>query len=204
MIILSRGADGSPNIDPSDAPQSATLNGNRIFEQTSIHEYDFVGIVDYRFYFKNGVLYTSIHSDMAFVGISAQPLREETPAFYYPKLNRSPRMLYSFKTDPIEVLNLPRKPEKQKDNLVLQLSPVLLMIAVTVVTRSGIVEGLGTGNPAFLIFSLATMAVGIVTSVLSFIYNRKQYKLSLEQWNKDYTVYIAKKRHEIEEEQDYI
>lgn len=201
LITLSRRADGSLNIDPSNAPQSATLNGNRIFVQTAIYEYDFVGVADYSFYFKNGVLYTSMRSDMAFVGVSAQPLREETPAFDYPKLNRSPRMLYSFKTDPIEILNPPQKPEKPKDNLVLQLSPALLMIAVTVVTRSGIIEGLGTGNPAFLIFSLATMAVGIVTSVFSFISNRKQYKLSLEQWNRDYTAYIAKKRLEIEEEQ---
>lgn len=201
LLTLSRKADGSLNIDPSDAPKSATLNGNRIFAKTSIYEYDFIGIADHSFYFKNGVLYTSMRNDIDFVGVSAQPLREETPAFDYPKLNRSPRMLYSFKTDPIEILNPPQKPEKPKDNLVLQLSPALLMIAVTVVTRSGIIEGLGTGNPAFLIFSLATMAVGIVTSVLSFIYNRKQYKLSLEQWNSDYTAYIAKKRREIEEEQ---
>ena len=201
LIVLSRRADGSLDIDPTNAPQSATLNGNRIFEQTAVHEYDFIGIADYSFYFKNGILYTSMRSDIAFVGVSAQPLREETPAFDYPKLNRSPRMLYFFKTNPIEILNPPQKPEKPKDNLVLQLSPALLMIAVTVVTRSGIIEGLGTGNPAFLIFSLATMAVGIVTSVLSFVHNRKQYKLSLEQWNKDYTAYIAKKRQEIEEEQ---
>ena len=201
LIILSRRTDGLLDIDPSNAPKSATVNGNRIFEQTPIHEYDFVGIADYSFYFKNGVLYTSMRSDMAFVGVSDQPLREETPAFDYPKLNRSPRMLYSFKTDPIEILNPPQKPEKPKDNLALQLSPALLMIAVTVTTRSGIIDGLGTGNPAFLIFSLATMAVGIVTSILSFVYNRKQYKLSLKQWNKDYTAYIAKKRHEIVEEQ---
>lgn len=201
MITLSRRADGSFSIDPSNAPRSATLNGNRIFSQTTINEYDFVGIADYSFYFKNGVLYTSMRGDMVFAGASAQPLREETPAFDYPKLNRSPRMLYSFNSDPIEVLNPPQKPEKPKDNLVLQLSPALLMIAVTVVTRSGIIEGLGSGNPAFLIFSLATMAVGIVTSVLSFVYNRKQYKASLEQWNKDYADYIAKKRLEIEEEQ---
>lgn len=200
-ITLSRRADGSFDIDPTNAPKSATLNGNRIFAHTSICEYDFVGIADYNFYFKNGVLYTAMRSDMDFSGVSAQPLREETPAFDYPKLNRSPRMLYSFNSDPIEILSPPQKPEKPKDNLVLQLSPALLMIAVTVITRSGIIEGLGSGNPAFLIFSLATMAVGIFTSVLSFVYNRKQYKLSLEQWNKDYTTYIAKKRHEIEEEQ---
>ena len=201
-ITLLRQPDGTFELDPVQAPLSATLNGNRIVEAVLVQEYDFLGLADYSFYYRNGVIYTTMRNDMKFNGISAQPLRDETPAFEYPRLNRSPRMLYSFDTAPIEVLNPPQKPEKPRDNLVLQLSPALLMIAVTVVTRSGIIGGLGTGNPAFLIFSLATMAVGIFTSVFSFIHNRKQYGKSLEQWNLDYTVYISKKRQEIEAEQE--
>lgn len=200
-ITLIRNKNGGFQLDPTSAKKSATLNGNRIFDVTTVGEYDFIGVADYVFYLKNGVLYTALRDDIAFNSVSAQPLRDETPAFDYPKLNRSPRMLYAFDKTPIEILNPPQKPEKSRDNLVLQLSPALLMIAVTVVTRSGIIQGLGNGNPSFLIFSLATMAVGIFTSVISFIYNRKGYKKSLEEWEKDYRTYIENKRKEIEVEQ---
>lgn len=185
-------------IDPSHAPKSATLNGIRIFQRTEAAEYDFIGIADYSFYFKNQVLYTAGRGDLEFSGISSQPLRNETPAFCYPKFNRSPRMLYSLDTEPIQILNPPEKPEKPRDNLVLQLLPALLMLAVTVLTRSGLIGGMGSGNAAFLIFSVATMAVGIFTSVLSFVHSRNCYKKDVAQWEADYLAYIEAKRRELE------
>ena len=201
-INLSRGQGGNFFIDATHAPTSATHNGIRIFDnKTTLREYDFIGIADYSFYFKNNVLYTAIRGDMRFNGISTQPLRDETPAFDYPKLNRSPRMLYAFNTDPIEILIPPKKPDKPRDNIIMQFAPALLMIAVVVVTRSGMIGGLGTGNPAFLIFSLATMAVGVMTSVMTFVYNRKRYKKDLNAWHADYAAYIVGKRKEIESEQ---
>lgn len=199
-ITLTRGQDGKLIVDASHAPNSATLNGMRIFDQTVVEEYDFIGLADYSFYYKNQVLYTAMRDDLRISGVSAQPLRDETPAFNYPKLNRSPRMLYAFNNDPIEILNPPKKPDKPRDNLVLQLTPALAMIAVTVLTRSGIIEGLGSGNPALMIFSLSTAAVGILTSILSIVYSRKRYKKEVAQWKADYTAYIANKRREIEME----
>ena len=200
-ITLTKGQNGKLIIDAAHAPAGATLNGVRIFDKASVEEFDFIGLADYSFYYKNQVLYTAMRTDLHISGISSQPLRDETPAFNYPKLNRSPRMLYSFNTDPIEVLNPPKKPEKPRDNLVLQLTPALAMIAVTVITRSGLIQGLSTGNPAFLIFSIATAAVGILTSILSIVYSRKRYKKDLAEWEADYTAYIANKRREIEAEQ---
>ena len=201
-ITLDRRPDGGYDVDAGHAPASATLNGIRLFGKAQAGEYDFIGIADYSFYFKNQVLYTAKREDMRMSGISSQPLREETPAFDYPKLNRSPRMLYDFDTRPVEILNPPQKPDKPRDNLVLQLSPALLMMAVTVLTRSGLIGGTASGNPTFLIFSVATMAVGIVTSVISFIHNRKRYEKDLAEWNQDYAAYVSAKRQEIEAGQD--
>lgn len=200
-ISLVRGKSGGIIFDPANAPTSATLNGVRIFERVRIEEYDFIGVADYCFYYKNQVLYTALRSDMHIIGITSQPLRDDTPAFEYPKLNRSPRMLFAPDTSPIEILDPPQKPTKPRDNLVLQLAPALLMMAVIVITRSGMIDGLSMGNPAFLIFSISSMAVGFLTSIMSFIYNRRRYKKDLEEWNADYQAYIFKKRHEIESEQ---
>lgn len=199
-ITLTRDPGGQLTIDVSHAPNSVTLNGVRLIEEATVEEFDFIGIADYCFYYKNQVLYTTMRDDLRISGIYSQPLRDETPAFNYPKLNRSPRMLYSFNTEPIEILNPPKKPDKPRENLVLQLTPALAMIAVIVLTRSGLIGGLYTGNPAFLIFSLSTAAVGIFTSILSIVYNRRRYKKELAEWKADYTAYIANKRKEIEAE----
>ena len=200
-ITLTREHSGFYTLDPTHAPNSATRNGIRLFEKTAIQEYDFIGIADYSFYFKNQVLYTVMRDDLRIIGIPSQPLRAETPAFSYPKLNRSPRMIYKFEKNPIEILNPPEKPAKPHDNIIMQFAPALLMITVVVVTRSGMIQGLGTGNLALMIFSLASMAVGILTSIFSLIHNRKRYKSDLAAWNADYTAYIANKRLEIERAQ---
>ncbi len=108
--------------------------------------------------------------------------------------------MYSFQSDPIEVLDPDKKPDKPRENLVMQLSPALAMMAVTVITRSGIIGGLSMGNPSFLIFSLSSMTVGIMTTILSIVNNRKQYKTDLARWHQDYDAYIAGKRQEVETE----
>lgn len=199
-LTLTAAQGGRFTLDVSHAAD-ATLNGVRQLASCSVGEYDFIGIADYSFYLKNQLLYTHGRLDLALRGISSQPLREETAAFCYPKLNRSPRMRYVFDREPIEILNPPAKPAKPKDNLVLQLSPALAMLAVTFLTRSGIIGGARSNNLSFLIFSVATMAVGIFTTILSFVHNRSQYKKALAEWYKDYQTYIDAKRREIQAEQ---
>ncbi len=199
-LTLSRTSEGRLMMNGSQALLSATLNRQRVFDSVEVKEFDFIGIADYCFYFKNQMLYTAHREDMRVNGVSSQALRDETPAFNYPLLNRSPRMMYQFNMDDIEMLNPPPKPKKPKGNLVMQLMPALAMIGVTVLTRSGIIGGLRAGNPAFLIFSLSMMAVGIMTSIMSFIQNKKTYKKDLEEWHRDYTNYVNRKRKEIETE----
>lgn len=200
-LSLTRRTNGELQMDATHAPVSATLNGIRVSALETIRELDFFGVADYRFYYKNGILYTANRKDIHTHGIRLEPLRIETPAFHYPKFNRSPRMLHTFDTEPFEILNPPKKPEKPRDSLVLHLAPALLMLAVVVITRSGLIEGLGGGNISFLILSLSTMVVGIFTSVLSFVFSRRQYRKDLQVWKNDYDAYIAARRAEIEAEQ---
>lgn len=201
FVILTRDRrSGNFILDPTNAANSATLNGIRVFEKTAVREMDFIGVADYSFYYKNQVLYTASRRDMSINNIPGKPLRNETPAFEYPKLNRSPRMKYALDLEPIDILDPAKKPDKPRENLIMQLSPALAMLAVTIITRSGLISGLNTGNPAFLIFSVSSMGIGILTTVSSFIYNRRRYKKDLEQWKNDYMAYIANKRAEIEAE----
>lgn len=49
-IILIRNRNGEFQLDPTSAQKSATLNGNRIFDVTTVTEYDFISVADYVFY----------------------------------------------------------------------------------------------------------------------------------------------------------
>jgi S-DNA-T family DNA segregation ATPase FtsK/SpoIIIE len=63
------------------------------------------------------------------------------------------------------------------------------------------IAGLNMGSPAFLIFSLASMTVGIFTTVMSFVYNKHRYKVDVAEWKTDYLNYIDEKRAFIKKEQ---
>lgn len=200
-ITLTRNNAGGLVLDASNAPNNATLNGIRISDKVELKECDFIGIADYSFYFKNNVLYTAMRNDLQITNIATHPLRDETPAFDYPKFNRNPRMRYAFNTDDIEILSPPKKPEKPKENLVLTLMPALLMITVVVVVRGGLIGGGMAGGSTLMIFSIAMMSVGIITSIMTLFHHRKRYKQDVEEWETDYKNYIKQKREEIEKEQ---
>jgi len=205
-LVLTRGNSGRLELNALHAQRSATLNGVRVLGraevgvEVEVREYDFIGIADYSFYYKNEVLYTNMREGLQINGIRSHPIREETPAFDYPKLNLSPRLIYDFNKEPIEILVPPKKPEKPKDNLLMTLMPMLLMAIVIVVLRSGIFFE-GFGGTSMLIFGLSSMAVGAFTSLGTFFYSKKRYKTDLAEWHSDYKNYIAKKRAEIEQEQ---
>lgn len=194
---------GNCYLGVESAPMSATVNGARILGNMPIQECDFFGIADYEFYYRNGILYTAMRPDITVIGMATSPIRDENPAFTYPKLNRSPRMLYERDTRPIEIKDPPTKPEKLKQNIVASLLPALIMLGVVLITRSGLIGGgSGGGNISMLIFSVVSMGMGIVTSIMSFKSSSKRSKEKIVAWNEDYDRYIASKRSEIEAEQE--
>jgi len=201
-ITLTRSQSGNGfDLDASNAQSSATINGIRVFTKAKVSEMDFFGIASFSFYYKNEILYIPMRDDLQINGLTTQPLRDETPAFDYPELNRSPRMIYEFNTEPIEVLSPPPRPTKPKDNIMLMIMPAFLMAIVIVITRSGILGNSPMSGSMFIIFSLSSMAVGVITSIAGLVSNRKQYRKDVEEWKIDYENYIAQKRKDIEAEQ---
>lgn len=188
-------------VDAGYAPRSAFINGVRLTGICELKEMDFIGVAGYSFYYKNKRIYACIKDGNIETGFPVSVLHHERGGLEYPYFSRSPRMKYVFDTSDIEILNPPEKPSKPQTNLVLQLAPALLMMGVVALTRSGLLSGISINSNGYLIFSLASMFVGILTTISTFIYNRKKYKKNLEEWHKDYTDYIDKKRAEIEENQ---
>lgn len=198
-IVLSND-DGEISADASFAPNSALLNGERFFGIAKISDFDFISLGDFIFYFKNGVLYTPEREDLSVAsGLDYMPLREETPAYRYPELNRGPRLKKDLGDEPIEIAGPPKKPDAPKTSLILQLSPTLAMIAVSALSQASLI-GSGVKGAGLVISNFSTLAVGILTTVFGFAHGRLTYRSSLKKWENGYREIILKKTAELEDE----
>lgn len=151
---------------------------------------DFFSIANFSFYYKNNCLYTS--RIVTVNTLNYYDVSDSHPN--YPKFNRNTRLKTSLDTEAIQILDPPNEANKPKGNILLQLMPALAMIALTVVVRGFM--GNST-NSSFLIFSVCSMGMGVVTSVISMISERKKYKSDVENRVVKYNEYINAKREQI-------
>lgn len=83
--------------------------------------------------------------------------------------NRKTRVKKKFENTKLTILDPPAEPTKPQNNIVMNLLPAVGMIALTVLVR-GVMSN---GSSSFVLFSVCSMGMGIVTSVLGFV-NGKQ------------------------------
>ena len=164
-------------------------NGIAVKNLTTVYDGDFISIANYSFYLKGHSLYTS-----KTVEINGLDYRDVEAQNDYPKFNRNTRLKSTINEEKIEVLDPPKQPQKPTGNIFLQLLPALAMIALTIVVRGFM--GNST-NSSFIIFSVCSMALGIATSVVSMISERKKYKREAAERVEKYNAYINKKREQI-------
>lgn len=171
------------------------LNGKRIETDTELKSYDFFSIANFSFYYKEGKLYTDKKSSIAFHGLQFRDLTDGSNVLEYPLFHRNARIKVKLNEEEIPLLAPKDKPQKPKSNLILKLLPALSMIALTVVLR-GI---MGSTNLSFVLFSVCSMSVGAIVSVITIINEKKEYKEEIEKRDKGYRSYIDTKRQEISE-----
>ena len=167
------------------------INGKKAKTGDKISEGDFLSLSDYFFYFKNAKVWTQIREDMVINGLNYidKPTKNS-----YPKFNRNTRVKTVLNEEKIEILDPPKKPSKPTGNVILQLLPALMMIALTVVVRGFMSD---SGNASFIIFSVCSMSLGVFTTIFSMISQKKKYKEDIEKRTLKYNEYIGKKRNEI-------
>ena len=183
-----------PNEDLILAIKSTTCgvyhNGNLAVNGEVIKNGDFFSIANFSFYYKNGAIITCknvIVSSLSYTDLSINS--------NYPKFNRNTRLKTQLDKKDIEILDPPKKPSKPQGNIIMQLLPALFMIALTVVVRGFMGGG---SNSSFIIFSVCSMSIGIVTSIVSMITERKKYKTESIERVEKYNEYINNKRLNIE------
>ena len=167
------------------------INAKKINEKTEIKEKDFIVIVGYYFYFENGKLYTENDDSMEIRNIHYRNIISKN-RFKYPKFNRSSRIKYKELCEKIEVLLPENLKEKPKNRLLFTLIPAFATLALTIVLR-GIMGGGGT----FVIFSVCTMSLGIMMSIVTAITTKKDHKDYIENRKEKYKRYISEKEEAI-------
>lgn len=166
-------------------------NGNKAKNQEIIKDGDFISISDFMFYYKNHALWTENAKNCAIKNLSYidVPIKEDYPMFI-----RNTRIKYNFPKEKIGLLVPPPQPQKPQQNLAMTLLPALAMLALTIVVR-GFMSS--SSNNTFIIFSVCSMSIGIVTSIASFFSSKKKYKTECKERVRQYNEYIDRKKSEI-------
>lgn len=170
------------------------LNGLDFHGKTELGYLDFFSIGEYGFCFKDGQIYTDSESDICYSEVFVADDKESLSHHTYPKFNRSTRIEKIIPSEKIKILDPPMEPQKPQSNIVMQLLPAIIMIAVVVLIRGNMSQG----SFAFILMSICTMGVGILTSVMSIVSERKKYKESVKKREEAYENYIKEKEQFIE------
>lgn len=168
------------------------VNGSRAVGITKIKNHDFIACGPYIMYFSEAKLYIS-NSDHIVTTIPLEKLVESKSALIYPKFNRNTRVKNVYSSVPIPVLDPPDIPQKPTDSLAMTLLPAVIMLVLVIVLRGVMSSSTGT----YVIFSVCTMALGILTSIMNYRKSQKAYKDALQSRKETYSSYIARKRDEI-------
>ncbi len=180
------------HLDIKFSAYGVYVNGIRAEKEALLKEYDFFSVAGYYFCYKEGCLYTDMDASIVLNGLGSHRKKKES-CFEYPLFNRSTRIHSVVPSEPIPILDPPDKPEKPKDNLWMSLLPSIAMLVLTVVVRGF----MGNGS-TFVIFSACTISIGIVTSIMTFLQGKKEYRAGIREREERYREYITGKCSYIE------
>ena len=186
--------DGGLYVDEIRCKYGLYVNGNVVKDAMEIVDYDFVSVLGYSFFYKDGELRTTGKGLITVNGLHCNIENPSTGNQQYPKFYRNTRVSKQINADKIHVFDPPSEVEKPKGGILKSLIPAIITLALTIVLR-GIMGGGGT----FIILSACTMTMGIITTIITFISDRRKYKRDKRDREEKYRKYIDKKREEIEE-----
>ncbi|WP_443661497.1 type VII secretion protein EssC [Clostridium sp.] len=185
--------DNKYYITDNNTKYGVYINGKKIDEYSEILDYDFFELVGYSFYLKDKHLYTARNENLIVDRLNYIDAVEQKSAFKYPKFNRSTRVKYVIPSEEIEVLQPITKPQKPKKNVIVTLLPALAMLALIIMLRGSM-----GGGGSFIIYSAATMSIGVLVSIITFMTDGKSYKKSIIERKEKYLEYIKDKEKEIQ------
>lgn len=177
-------------LDIKQSKYGVYVNGNKAEGNITVEDGSFFSISNFSFYYKNEILYTQSNPNCTI----RQLTYKDDKVLNYPRFNRNTRIKDNFDDTSIQILDPADVPTKPELNIVTSLMPTIVMFALVVVLR-GVMS---TSGGTFILFSICSMGMGVVTSVLSILDKKKKYKKDCATRISKYQEYIKKKTEEIE------
>ena len=182
-------------IEDNSTKYGISVNGIKVENKKDINDNDFILFASFGICVKNNELYCDSAKIKRLNGLNSRVVDSCKNRFEYPKFNRNTRVKAVIPVDKIEILDPPAAPQRPSGNIVLQLTPAIVMLAVTIVLR-GV---MGSGSGAYIWLSVISMGIGILTSVAGIVTERRKYKKDCAERVKKYTAYITSKETYIEQ-----
>lgn len=167
-------------------------NGQKIQGVVSLEDEDFIFVAEFSFFYKKGFLYF----DRENVNVHIEQVEEVQPrvnSFRYPLFNRNTRIKKKLSYEKIKILDAPEIPKKPENNIVLTLMPSIVMFALMIVIRGF----MNTSGGSYVILSVCSMGLGIITSIIGFVSGKRQYKKECADRHAKYVNYIENKKMEV-------
>ena len=172
------------------------LNGKRINKKALLRDFDFISVADFSAYYKDKQLYFSKKNIR--LNEIGQMVEQVDISDAYPMFVRNTRIKVKCDEKSIKILDPPSIPTKPELNIATSLLPTIAMFALVVVLR-GILSSTGG---TFVLFSICSMGLGVITSIISIVEKKKKYKADCEKRIMVYSSYIENKKKEIEDERE--
>lgn len=168
------------------------VNGKRIDKSVFLNDYDFISVAEFSAFYIGKKLYFG--KENIKLNRIENLVKQIDIGSNYPMFVRNTRAKSLVDDEKIKILdpdNIPAKPEL---NIVTSLMPPIVMLALIVVLR-GIMS---TSGGTYVIFSICSMGMAVITSILNIVNRQKKYENDCEKRRDIYLQYIENKRIEIE------
>lgn len=170
------------------------LNGKKIESTAPLVSYDFVMFAGFHFYYNDGFLYTHRYETMEVHNLEVIPIEGTNNSFKYPYFNKSTRLQVKIPEESIQILDPQPKKEKPKHGVLITIAPVLISLVLVIVFR-----GLMGSGGTFVYYSIATMLMSSIITIINFVTDRKRFKVAEAKRVSEYTKYIEEKKTYIQE-----
>ena len=171
-----------------------SVNATRVTGPCPVYDYDFFSVSGHSFFLRKKRLYFCADPLMQCQGLPVYEHRDSTSRMRYPHLNRSTRIYYELPDDRIKIQNPPNKKAPPRQNLMLTILPAVVMLLLTVLLR-----GVLGGGGVFIVFSICSMSIGVITSLLNYRREKKEQAQGERERVEGYTAYIQQKEARIAE-----
>lgn len=200
MVVLERhGADQAFYLEEQRSRYGVLVDGRRLAGSTRLEDRTFFSLANYYFYYRGEKLFFSRTAGVSCNGIAARDRLDFAAVSDYPLFNRNTRVRALLPEGKISVLEPPAKEEPQRQSIVVQLLPAVGMLAITVLIRGQMAtSGNSSSAMAMLVMSVASIGLGVVTSVVGIVSERRQFKERAAKRISSYNAYIEQKRSEVE------